>query len=289
MNIRNKIMGYAWLALLLVATPALATDDEGVRYYVSLGTSLAVGVQPNAAGLNQVTDEGYADQLYAAIAQQHRKLKLVKFGCPGETTTSMVDGGICTYPKGSQLAQALKFLHAHKDHVALVTIDIGVNDILAEGCIVGTSVNFQCINSALVKIATNLPAILYAVREATHPDTPIVGMNYYNSFLASWLSGPDGQLLALQSAGLADVLNFNVLGPTYAAFGMPVANVSAAFNSSNFATMVPFPPPFGSVPLNVAVICQFTYMCVAPPVGPNIHANPTGYSVIATAFADVLP
>ena len=70
---------------------------------------------------------------------------------------------------------------------------------------------------------------------------------------------------------------------------MPVADVAAAFNSDDFWTMVPFPPPFGSVPLNVAMICQLTYMCVPAPVGPNIHANPTGYAVIATAFSDVMP
>jgi len=29
-------------------------------------------------------------------------------------------------------------------------------------------------------------------------------------------------------------------------------------------------------------------MCVPAPIGPNIHANPTGYAVIATAFRDVM-
>jgi hypothetical protein len=40
--------------------------------------------------------------------------------------------------------------------------------------------------------------------------------------------------------------------------------------------------------LNVAVICQLTYMCAPPPVGPNIHANRIGYSVIAATFAATL-
>jgi len=68
-----------------------------------------------------------------------------------------------------------------------------------------------------------------------------------------------------------------------------VADVAGAFHSSNFATMVPFPPPHNSVPLNVATICQLTYMCVPAPVGPNIHANPDGYGVMAATFAAVLP
>ena len=42
------------------------------------------------------------------------------------------------------------------------------------------------------------------------------------------------------------------------------------------------------VPLNVATICQYTYMCDPAPVGPNIHANPAGYEAIALSFASVL-
>ena len=152
----------------------------------------------------------------------------------------------------------------------------------------GTKVAFACISAALNAVAIPLPSILNELRAAAHPDTQIVGMNYYNSFLAFWLQGPEGKVLAHQSAALADFLNNGVLGPIYGMFGMPVAAVSAAVNSNRFDIYVPFPPPFGSVPLNVATICQLTYMCVAAPIGPNIHANPTGYAVIATAFDDVL-
>jgi len=290
MKFKIKELWGAVLAFILFSMPATGiADDSGVRYYVSLGTSLAAGVQPDAQGINQVTDDSYADQLFGMIEEDYRKLKLVKLGCPGETTDTMKDGGLCEYPKKSQLAEAVSFLHAHKDKVALVTIDIGVNDILAKGCIVGTNVDFTCINDALVQISENLPAILTELRAAAHPDTQIVGMNYYNSFLAFWLQGPDGQVLAHQSAGLAEYLNYGILGPIYGMFTMPVADVAAAFNSSRFDIHVPFPPPFGSAPLNVATICQLTYMCVPAPIGPNIHANPTGYAVIATAFDDVIP
>jgi len=289
MIFKKNVHRHLWLAAIIFAIPAIgAADNNGVRYYVSVGTSLSVGIQPDSEGVNQRTNDGYADQLFDIIEPQYRKIRLVKLGCPGETTTTMMAGGLCTYAKGSQLAEVVSFLHAHKDKVELVTIDMGVNDLLAEGCIVGTNVDFNCINAALYQISVNLPVILSALRDAAHPDTQIVGMNYYNSFLAFWLSGIDGQVLAVQSSLLADVLNYSVLGPTYGAFGIPVADVAAAFHSDKSATMVPFPPPYGSVPLNVAMICQFTYMCVPGPVGPNIHANPTGYSVLATAFADVL-
>ena len=39
------------------------------------------------------------------------------------------------------------------------------------------------------------------------------------------------------------------------------------------------------MPVAVAEVCRLTWMCAAPPVGPNIHANQAGYAVIAQAFA----
>ena len=39
-----------------------------------------------------------------------------------------------------------------------------------------------------------------------------------------------------------------------------------------------------TAPLNVARICQWTWMCAPAPVGPNIHANDAGYAVMAQAF-----
>jgi len=287
-----NVLRYTWLGLILIVTPAIsAADDNGVRYYVSLGTSLSVGIQPGSDGVNQRTDNGYPDQLLEIIEPGFREIRLVKLGCPGETTVTMMSGGICDYPKGSQLAEAVQFLHAHKDKVELVTIDMGVNDIISKNCIDGTNVDYLCIFDALDQVAVNLPAILSALRAAAHPDTPIVGMNYYNTFLAAWLTGPDGQQLAMASAQLAQLLNDGVLGQIYNGFGVPVADVAGSFMSDDFTTLVEFPPPGSGffVPVNVALICSWTYMCVSPPVGPNIHATTDGYGVIAATFASILP
>ena len=97
-------------------------------YYLALGDSLSQGVQPDAAGASVETRYGYPDQVYAALHPSHPALELVKLGCPGETTSTMINGGICPYPGGSQLKAAVAFLHAHRDRVLLVTIDIGAND-----------------------------------------------------------------------------------------------------------------------------------------------------------------
>src|SRR6202043_784082 len=100
------------------ASPAPAT------YYLALGDSLSQGVQPDAAGTSVETGQGYPDQLYAMLRPSQPTLRLVKLGCPGETTATMIHGGICRYPAGSQLAAAVAFLTAHRGHVRLVTIDI---------------------------------------------------------------------------------------------------------------------------------------------------------------------
>ncbi len=154
----------------------------------------------------------------------------------------------------------------------------------------GNGVDFDCILGVSLQISVNLPVILSALREAADPGTPIVAMNYYNPFLAFWLTDIDGQVLAIQSALVVNNLN-DTMGLTYGTFGIPVADVASAFQSNDFVTIVPFPlpPPNDFIPLNVATICLLTFMCEPEPVGPNIHANPTGYGVIAATCAAILP
>lgn len=285
MTIRHLARLLCLIPLALANAAAASDHDNGVRHYLSLGTSLAVGIQPDANGVNQLTNEGYADQLHDIIAPRFRKLKLTKLGCPGETTTSMIGGGKCDYEEGSQLAQAVEFLHAHKDKVAIVTIDLGVNDVLAANCIdVATShVNVGCLIGAFNALSNNLLAILATLQQAAHPDTKFVAVNYYNTFLAFWLMGPAGQVLAYQSASLADVLNYATLGTVYGAFGIPVADVAAAYDSGNFS-----PNAATGLPQNVLNICVYTWMCTPAPVGPNIHANRYGYGLIAATVAATL-
>ena len=80
------------------SNPALAKIPPAkvppATYYLALGDSLAQGVQPNAAGVSVMTRDGYPDQVFAALHASRPGLKLVKLGCPGETTTSMINGGI---------------------------------------------------------------------------------------------------------------------------------------------------------------------------------------------------
>ena len=272
-------------------------NDAEVYYYVSLGTSLSVGVQPDSNGILLPTDDGYADELYdrikpgfEAAGAQPRELRFVKLGCPGETLKKLAEGGSCPYLAGSQLEAAIDFLDDNTDKVHLVTIDIGGNDFRDADCI-DTTVDFDCVNTVSMQIATDLAVVLAALNNAADASTTIVGMNYYNPYLSSWLEeDAAGQTLAMESAQALSVVT-DVLGTTYDTAGIPVADVAAAFQSDDFTTIVayPLPSPNDQLPVNVANICDYTYMCDPDPVGPDIHANRTGYSLIADTIAAILP
>ena len=269
-------------------------NDADVHYYVSLGTSLSVGVQPNGAGVVLPTNDGYSDQLFDSIRPAFetggiRELRLIKLGCPGETLDDLVNGGSCIYIAGSQLDAAVDFLQDNAGKIHLVTIDIGGNDFRDADCI-GATVDIDCVNTVSAQIATELAAALTTLGTAAGAGTTVVGMNYYNPYLSSWLEDAAGQTLAVESAQAATILN-GLLGTTYATAGMPMADVAAAFKSDDFVTIVPttLPAPNDNLPLSVANICDFTYQCDPDPVGPDIHANTAGYALIADTLEAVLP
>src|SRR5262252_4995728 len=277
-------------AAMAGGAPALAAHRPAATtansFYLSLGDSLAQGVQPNAQGVSVKTRQGYPDQLFTALHLGNPTLKLVKLGCPGETTTSMMNGGICKYPAGSQLAQAKAFLASHKGHVQLVTIDIGANDL--NPCLKLPTINqiAACLLKVFPQVQANLTTIMDTLTAATgsgHP--PFIGMTYYDPELASWLQGTAGQALAKASIALAQGFA-NLLTGVYKTAGAKVADVFTAFHTTQFAARVTL-PAFGRVPKAVGYICSYTWQCAAPPVGPNIHANRLGYAVIANTFLDV--
>ena len=166
----------------------------------------------------------------------------------------MINGGICSYPHGSQLDEAVAYLESHRQFVAFITIDIGANDFPCQAA--------ECVPAGVNAIQTNLPMILAALREAAGPNIPIIGMTIYNPFLANWLLGPEGQAVAQFSAThLMGPVNA-VLTGIFQAGGADVADIEAAFSSNDFATQVEL-PGFGTVPLNVARICMWTWVCTA--------------------------
>ena len=271
--------------LTLAPGVVLATSVplHGPGSYLALGDSLAAGCTatcptPTRPITGYLPTSGYVPLLAAETGLTPSDL-----GCPGETTASLIDGGICTYtPAKSQLNAAETFLETNKRTVKLVTIDIGANDLAP--CIT-SSINTTCAAAATVTASLQLKSILTGLKRAD-PAARIVGMNYYDPVLAAWLeSGFSGKLLAIESALYAAAFN-RALDTVYAEFGIPVANVQSAFQTFDFYQYKLLPPSGVYVPENVYEICTLTYTCITS--GGNPHPLEPGYGVIAEAFAQAL-
>jgi lysophospholipase L1-like esterase len=287
----------ALLSLLLLLPVAQAqgasvrSGTAGTRYYLSLGDSLAQGMQPDAAGITLDTTQGYADQLYALERRRIPGLTLVKLGCGGETSSSFLSGRGnpdalilgCNPPGGSQMAAAERFLTAHRrrGEVAMLTLDIGANDLV--GCVTGANVDVGCVIRGSERIEANLPVIMRRLRRAAAPGTPMAAMTLYNPFLQLYLDPPD-QEEALTINGYARNIN-QALVRLYRTSKFSVARVDEAFKAYDTAHTTTLAGQPGRVPVAVAELCRLTWMCAPAPVGPNIHANRAGYGVIAAEFA----
>ena len=252
------------------AGPGQGTD-RATSWYLALGDSLAAGYQP---GVGDDRAGGYVGGVLDALQDTAPKAKLSNISCSGATTTSLMGTDRCDYEAGSQLATAVEFLEAHKGKVDLVTIDIGANDVTP--CTRPT-VDVACALGALATVERNLTTILGELRAATGPQTEIVVLNYYNPFLAAWLTGPAGQQVAGLSTFLQTLLNAAV-ARSAATVGADVADVATAFRS---ADTTPVAMAYGTIPTNVATICAWTWMCTMN----DIHANDDGYAVLAETVA----
>jgi lysophospholipase L1-like esterase len=250
------------------------------HYYVALGDSLSRGYMPGPGD----TDQGYPDDLYATLHARDASLQLVKLGCSGETTATMINGGKCVdrYPVGtSQLAVAEQFLRDHQGFVSYLTIDIGANDIT--GCAAGGSIDPVCVTQSVLTITQNLNTILSGLSGAAGKLPRSVGMAYYDPFLQAWLGSATGKATAIASVAALEAVN-TAEATLFTLYGLRVADVATTFHSPDFITQRSV-PGYGLLPTNVAYICQYTYMCSLQ----NIHANAAGYQLIAETFAKMLP
>jgi len=258
------------------ATAGPASADT-THYYVAFGDSLSVGYQPGQGN----TTQGYVDDLYATLKAKDPSLQLVKLGCAGETTTTMMNGGVCTYPEGSQLKAGEAFLNAHRGQVSYITLNIGANDV--QRCLKGGSIDTGCLLTGIGTMTLNLPQITTRLRLAAGGGPRFAGMTYYDPFLAAWLTGTNGKILAGATVLLTNIVN-GIESGVYKASGFSVADVSATFSTNDITDQEEL-PGVGQVPRDVARVCQWTWECTSY---KDIHANPTGYQQIADTFAGVL-
>jgi lysophospholipase L1-like esterase len=269
-------------ALSLVATGATPASAAAVAptYYVAVGDSLASG-----GGVPKGLD--YVDDVYAREARGIPGLQLENLSCGGDSTTRMIQGGLCTsYTTGNQLGDAEAFLAAHRGQTAFVTIDIGGDDIL--GCLLKhTEIDQTCVQRALAAINRNLPVILQGLLDAAGGHVHMVGMTYYDPGLAAWVTGApffpgnDNQALAASSFEVLHSLN-DELRTIYDGFHVRIASVQKLFRSGDFQLTGSWQAH--AVPENVARVCAWTHMCGTGPGEPNVHTNQLGHQLLALKY-----
>jgi lysophospholipase L1-like esterase len=254
-------------------------------FYLDLGASQSVGVQPVTSHHGQPTNRGYANYLVALEAAKGVTLQLRQLGCPGESTMTMITGNDrCYRSPDSQLADAVAFLRAHQNQTGLVTVELGFNNVAR--CLRSPALAGACVANQIGVVSQQLPQILSALKTVAGPNVTIIGLGHADPFLAKALSGPAGTASSAQSLMAMQQLN-SALASAYAAYSMPMVDVAAAFKmtSTNPTVLA----GVGKVPLNVAQACLLTWMCQPTPLGPNLHPNDAGYQVIAGAIAAVIP
>lgn len=248
-----------------VAPGPAATEYE---MYVALGDSLAAGYQPTNAGDPTDLEGGYVGAVRSGLGQAAPP-RLVNLGCPGETAVTLVEGGRCTYPEGSQLeaAEALLAERQGDGDDVLVTVQVGANDV--QRCVTlrgqAPAIDESCVAAGVESVAARLPALLSRLRSAA-PDADIVVVDYYNPFVVAALLGPRAEELAVRSEQVQRELN-EIIASAADAAGARVATVAGAFTAGP-----------GTATPAVGPVCSLTWMCAEP---PDIHPTDAGYAVIA--------
>jgi lysophospholipase L1-like esterase len=275
----------ALLLVLGLALPATARGGEAVRVaapatggvYLALGDSLAASFQPEGD-----QHSGYAEQAFQLEQAANPDLRLVKLGCPGERTNTIDrPRRLCHYAEGTQLDQAVAVLE--EQHVAFVTLHIGANDLFPCFRFRQGVLDQACVDDRLPKVAARLGSIVETLRTAD-PGVPIMGLTYFDPLLALWTAPGFPHDLVTENAGVWHSIN-ETLAQTYAGLDVTVADVEAAFSTADFEPIVHV-RGFGDLPLNVARVCEWSFMCATR--GDDSHPNTIGYAAITRAVEAAL-
>lgn len=251
-----------------------ATNTAAARPYLVLGDSLSAGYQP---GRGDDRSGGYVETVAAGLRRSGTPVRVTNLACTGESTATMRDGGRCRYRQGSQLRTATAFLRAHPD-TTLVTVSLGANDLLR--CVDrsrGTA-DSRCLGTQAAGLRPRLASTLRELRRAA-PRARIIVLDYYDPSQAAAVLAPSQRGRGANAGLVRTKVNVTVRGAARDA-GARVAYVSEPFDEG-WARRVDL-PGHGRVPIRVARICTWTWMCSRG----DIHPNDEGYRVIAGAVLE---
>ncbi len=255
------------VSLFIILSPISLASSHGQgnsligpkKYYLALGDSLAFGYQPDFDFF-----QGYVDSFYSDL-RRHGVEHLANLGCFAETSSTFINGSCPvwflkkSWYSGSQLKNALNFLHNHSGQVSPVTLDIGANDLQGDIKTSTCSVNSR-FDSDLARLDKNLTGIILPqLKAALTVNGKLTGdillMNYYDPY----------QNICPQQVPYIQKFNEH-LANDVKGFGV-IVDVFAAFGGSG----TPNPN-----------ICNDTWMCSK--MFHDFHATTKGYSVSASAF-----
>jgi len=272
------------------STSASTTVDPDASFYLVIGGSSSLGLQPDGVPSDnaELTENGYANDVVKLEEDQlHQSLTLDQIGCLGTRVEYLTDDpktNACYTAPTTQLTAAVAFLDAHQGDAGIVSIDLGFNDV--RFCLWEHPINAKCVPQQLAGVRADFPTVLKELKAAAGPKVALVGLTYYDPFLAFYLNGPSGPAIANESVADIDQLN-DLLVADYASAHIPYANGAAAFKSSDTSRVTL--SNVGTIPANVQAICTYTWMCVGAPFGPDDHPNNAGYWLLARAMVAVLP
>lgn len=293
------IAAIAALALPTAAIAARKPSAQGRRtapqFLVSLGDSYAVGYQPNPATGAPGTGStaGFVYQTVGLAARRGWRLRVAQFGCGGATSSSILTQKGCPaalrgpdyrpYEGKTQIAAAEAFLKRNRDKTGLITVSIGGNDVTA--CARAANA-VTCVAQASGVLRANVKKLVTRLRRAAGPKVRIVGTTYPDVILGAYLS-PDPATRSL--ADLSVIAFRTIINPTlteeYEAVRGQLVDVTAATGAYTPFDQTTDLPPFGTIPVAVAKICDLTWYCQYQ----DIHARASGYKIIADLVARTLP
>lgn len=190
-----------------VATSSVAMTETPRPTYLALGDSIAFGFDINQSAATETANAiGYPEALRDLLACDYGAHRgVANTACPGEATGSLITG-LRTYdndgyqnrhayplhyeydhqdtPAGagrSQLDHAVEYIAADPDHVKLVTITAGANDVLRYA---KPGANWTeaagALDAVMHRLQPNWETILDALVRAGYRG-PIVGVLYYST------------------------------------------------------------------------------------------------------------
>ena len=270
-SLKRKTLMVGLVVLLLLPSAALAEGKgkppkhASVPLYLALGDSLATGV-----GASNPERKAYVPRFHRYLrynltcsrgaSSVCKSLRLDNIGVSGATTTTLVQ---------NQLPMAVETLEARnqdgnrRNNVEVITIDIGGNDVFPLVNICAGGVTPECaqaIQTRFATVAQNLTLTLSQLRAAAGPDTEIVVMTYYNSLVGCQLSqfAPLGDFVLEGGPGLPVGLNDLI---------RLIAAGADASVAETFGLL-------GPEDLVGGADC--------------LHANDSGYKIIAEAFEEAI-